>query len=260
MSWKLFRYCCLLTAICPMFAKKLVAAIPTDEFPLASLIKLWQVETPWQDAQAQKKHTMRLALANEIGFTNKPQKREQAQVRIVILALVSFLLGVAATAFWFHLASNRTAESLSSQADSQANQPDYQQPAAPPAGANSPARPFVEPPVPVAPAAIERRQARAAQLRFLSVDQGTEILREAALKKYAAAAQELQSQVTRGAGGIEAGSEPIAGRPAGGHDTFAASAGGAEPKTPADRRTVADANCRVEATEECPMKASSMRV
>ena len=51
---------------------------------------------------------MRLTLTDEIGSMNKPQRREQAQVRIVLLALVSFLLGVAATAFWFHLASNRT--------------------------------------------------------------------------------------------------------------------------------------------------------
>ncbi len=140
---------------------------------------------------------MRLTLINEIGSVNKPQKREQAQVRILFVALVSFLLGVAATAFWFHLASKRTAESLSSQANSQGNQPDNQQPAAPPSGANSPARPFVEPPVPVAPAAIEDVKRALPNYASLSVDEGTEILRQAALKKFAAAAQELQSQVAR---------------------------------------------------------------
>jgi hypothetical protein len=140
---------------------------------------------------------MKLALANEMGSMDKPQKREQAQVRIVILALVSFLLGVAATAFWFHLASNRTGESLSSQANSPDNQTDQQQPAEPPPGANSPARKFVEPPVPVAPAAIEDVKRAMPNYASLSLDQGTEILRQAALKEYAAAAQELQSQVAQ---------------------------------------------------------------
>jgi len=140
---------------------------------------------------------MRLALTNESGTMNKPQKREQARVRIVILALVSFLLGVAATAFWFHLASNRTAESSSSPVNSQENQSDNPSSATPSSGANSKVQTFVEPPVPVAPAAIEALKRALPDYAALSVDQGTEILRQAALKKYAAAALELQSQVAR---------------------------------------------------------------
>jgi hypothetical protein len=140
---------------------------------------------------------MRLALANEMDSTNQPQKTEQAQVRIVILALVSFLLGVAATAFWFHMASNRPAGSLSSQASSEGNPPDNQQSAEPPPGASSPTQKFVEPPVPVGAAAIEDVKRTLPNYASLSLDQGTEILRQAALNKYAAAAQELQSQVAR---------------------------------------------------------------
>lgn len=140
---------------------------------------------------------MRLALANETGSMNKPQKWEQAQVRIVILALVSFLLGVAATAFWFHLASNRPGESLSSRANSPGSQPDNQQPAEPPPGANSSARKFVEPPVAVGEAAIEDLKRALPNYASLSLDQGTEILRQATLKKYSAAAQELQRQVAQ---------------------------------------------------------------
>ncbi len=55
----------------------------------------------------------------------------------------------------------------------------------------------MEPPVPVAPAAIEDVKRALPNYASLSVDQGTEILRQAALKKYAAAAQELQSQVAQ---------------------------------------------------------------
>jgi hypothetical protein len=140
---------------------------------------------------------MRLALTNQIGSINKPKKREQAQVRIVMLALVSFLLGVAATAFWFHLSSNRTAGSSNSQVNGQVNPPDNQPSDETPSRANSPARVFVEQPVPVAPAAVEDVKRALPNYDSLSVDQGTEILRQAALKKYAAAAQELQSQVVQ---------------------------------------------------------------
>ena len=51
--------------------------------------------------------------------------------------------------------------------------------------------------MPVAPAAIEDVKRALPNYASLSVDQGTEILRQAALKKYAAAAQELQSQVAQ---------------------------------------------------------------
>src|SRR5690348_7956419 len=102
-----------------------------------------------------KKNATQRAWADEMGSPKKPPGTEQAQVRIVMLALASFLSGVAATAFWFHLTSHRTATDLSSQVNSQGNPPDDRQFAAPPSGANSPVRTFVEPPVPVAAAAVE---------------------------------------------------------------------------------------------------------
>lgn len=140
---------------------------------------------------------MRLALANEMGFRNQRLKGKQAQVRILLVALVSFLLGMAATALWFRAASNRTAERLSSSANSQADQSDNPPPAAPPSGAHSQARTFVEPPVSVGSAAIDDLKRALPNYASLSVEQGTEILQQAALKDYAAAAQELQSQVAQ---------------------------------------------------------------
>ena len=135
---------------------------------------------------------MKVTPPNEMGSARRLRTSEQAQVRIVILALVSFLLGVAATAFWFHLAPDRNAENLNPPSDSQ---PDNPQPAAPAIKANPSAPAFVEPKVPVAPAAIEDVKRVLPNYASLSVEQGTEILRQAALKKYAAAAQELQSRV-----------------------------------------------------------------
>ena len=62
---------------------------------------------------------MKLTLASKVIFPKQLQTKEQAQVRIVILALVFFLLGAAVTAFWFHFASNRNAENSSSQVNGQ---------------------------------------------------------------------------------------------------------------------------------------------
>ena len=119
---------------------------------------------------------------------------EHAQVRIVILTLVSFLLGVAATAYWFHFAPIRTAENPNSQTTDQQNNPP---PVAPAEVANPSARTLVEQPVPVAQEAVEDVKRALPNYASLSVEQGTEILREAALKEYAAAAQELQTQVAQ---------------------------------------------------------------
>ena len=55
----------------------------------------------------------------------------------------------------------------------------------------------MEPPVPVPQSAIDDVKRALPNYASLSIDQGTEILRQAALKKYAAAAQELQSQITQ---------------------------------------------------------------
>jgi hypothetical protein len=134
----------------------------------------------------------RLASANKVGSAEKPPQREQAQVRIVVLALVSFLAGVVATTFWFRFTSSRDVENTSAETTSAV--PALQS-AAPTSGPNSQARAFVEQPVSVAPAAIEDVKRALPNYASVSVEEGIEILRQAALKKYAAAAQELQSQV-----------------------------------------------------------------
>jgi hypothetical protein len=137
---------------------------------------------------------MKMALANRLGFVSKTRTGELAQVRTVILVLVSFLLGVAATAVWIHLAPVHRAENLPPQPTGQIDNP---QPAQPVTMANPPAQKFVEQPMPVAPSALEDVKRALPNYASLSVEQGTEILREAALKEYAAAAEELQTQVAQ---------------------------------------------------------------
>jgi hypothetical protein len=113
---------------------------------------------------------------------------------MVILTLVSFLLGVVVTAVWFHSATASKTENLNLQPTDQQNNPQFAQPVA---AANPPAQKFVQPQVPVPPAAVEEVKRALPNYASLSVDEGTEILREAALKKFAAAVNELQSQVTK---------------------------------------------------------------
>jgi hypothetical protein len=139
-----------------------------------------------------KRHAMKLTPANKVAFPGKPQAKEQAQVRIVILALVFFLLGVAVTAFWFHLASNRNAENLSSQMNGQQND---EQSAMPVVNANPPKRQFVSSSPPVDPAAIEEVKRAIPNFASVSLADGTQILREAALKQFATAAKEMDLQV-----------------------------------------------------------------
>ncbi len=119
--------------------------------------------------------------------------REQAQARIIILALASFLLGVAATTFWFHLSAKRIGPIPTSQTSDMASQ----ESAAMASRSNSPARTFVQNPVPVPPSAVEDLKRALPNYASLSLDEGTEILRQAAMKKFAAAVNELQSQVTK---------------------------------------------------------------
>ncbi len=139
-----------------------------------------------------KRHAMKLTPANKVVFPGKSQTKEQAQVRIVILVLVSFLLGVAATAFWFHLATKHNADILSSQTTDQSNN---QQPAAPAINVNPPARPFIASHPPVDSSTIEEVKQAIPNFASVSLADGTQILREAALKQFAAAAKEMDTQV-----------------------------------------------------------------
>jgi hypothetical protein len=139
-----------------------------------------------------KRHAMKLTPANKVAFSGKSKAKEQAQVRIVTLALVFFLLGAAVTAFWFHFASNRNAENSSSQVTGQENSPP---PAEQVINANPPARPFVASHPPVDAATIEEVKQAIPNFASLSLADGTQILREAALRQFATAAKEMDTQI-----------------------------------------------------------------
>jgi hypothetical protein len=137
-------------------------------------------------------HTMKSAPANKVVSAQKPRRGERAQARIIMLALVSFLLGVVVTAFWFHFASQHHAENLGSPATDQSNN---QQAASLAGDANPPMQPFVPSHPPVDAATIEQVKQAVPNYASVSVEDGTQVLREAALKQFAAAAKEMDVRV-----------------------------------------------------------------
>jgi|GEM_PF-3801264 len=132
---------------------------------------------------------MKLASEKRIYLQTKPQPEERAFIRTVVLVLVSFVLGIAATAVWFHLAEKRNEANPVSQTAGQ--------PAAPAANAQSPAQPVVANHPPISPAAIEEIKQAIPNFASVSVEDGEKILRTAALKEFSAAAKEMNDQVKK---------------------------------------------------------------
>jgi hypothetical protein len=128
---------------------------------------------------------MKLALTNEIRSTKK--LKQMASVRTVLLVLVSFSMGVAATALWFHRPGNSSSGNPISQIpeDSAVGRP----------GPPSQTPPPVTRPQPVDPAIIEEVKKSVPNYESISLDDGENILRAAALKDFAAAAKEMDDQV-----------------------------------------------------------------
>ncbi len=135
---------------------------------------------------------MKPASANRFSLKRKPQLQEGASVRIVLIAVVSFILGVATTAFWFHSAPPRNVETPAPQAN---NQSDDEQSASSAANARPAARPAASSLPPVTTAAIEEVKQAVPNFATLSVEEGENILRTAALKEFAAAAKEMEARV-----------------------------------------------------------------
>jgi hypothetical protein len=134
---------------------------------------------------------MKPALANEICFSNPAQTGERASIRIVLLALVSFFLGVAATALWFHHTAKRNAENPGVQANGQP----AVQPVAPAANAGSPSQPVVANPPTADPAIIMEVKRAVPNYASVSVADGEKILRQTALQEFAEATRTMDVQV-----------------------------------------------------------------
>ena len=138
------------------------------------------------------RRALELASTHTVGFPRKPATGGQAQVRVILLALVCFLLGGGVTAFWFHLTASSNAAISSSPTG---GEPDTEQSAGPANLANPPARPFVASHPPVDAATIEAVKQAIPNYASASLEAGVQVLRVAALKQFSAAANEMDAQV-----------------------------------------------------------------
>jgi type IV secretory pathway VirB10-like protein len=126
-------------------------------------------------------------------FAGNSRRSEPGSTRIVILALVSFLAGVGITVFWFHHAAatnGGTASQIASETPAPA--PESVGVPAPPAATPQP------PPAPVQPtdpAVIEQVKKEVPDYATASLDAATQTLRAAALKAFADATAEADSEI-----------------------------------------------------------------
>jgi hypothetical protein len=131
---------------------------------------------------------MKLAPENTDRFPDKIQM--QASARIILLALISFLLGVVATTFWFRHNAENPGLPVSPQPS--AAQP---APAATTVNTQTTTHPSVANQPPINPEAVAEVKRAIPNYASLSVEDGTKILRQAAMKQFTAAAKETDLQV-----------------------------------------------------------------
>lgn len=136
---------------------------------------------------------MKLPSADRVDITQKSFASMQAGVRIPILPLISFLLGVWVTVLWFQFGPDRHVEKSNSQASSaQMNStPASEQPI----NQNQPSRPYVPSHPPVDSTIIEKVRQAIPNYASVSLADGIQILREAALKQFTAASKDTDARV-----------------------------------------------------------------
>lgn len=129
---------------------------------------------------------------------SKPETRtgEQGSGRIILLGLACFLLGLAAGAFWFRGAASPGAENVKPQvsSDARVEQSEGTKAVLKPLEAQPPSKAPVTA-AQISPADTEAIKRLIPNLDAVSVQEGTRILRQAALKEFKTAAEEMGGQV-----------------------------------------------------------------
>ncbi len=132
-----------------------------------------------------KKHVMIPALNSDYPFRHS--NKAAASARIVLLAAVSFSMGVAGTILWFHLSPSHDSYTKVFQ---MADDPSRGQP--------SSAAPVQAPVVaaqPMDPVVLGQVRQIVPNYSSIPLDKGEDMLRDAALKEFAAAVQAMNDQV-----------------------------------------------------------------
>ena len=122
----------------------------------------------------------------------KPNNVESGSARMVTLALVSFLAGIAVTALWFHHMAVPAGNGNTGTPVSQTTPPEAI--GLPPAPTPTPAPPPAKP-QPTDPAVIAQVKKTVPNFASISLDDGEQALRIAALKEFADATVETDAQI-----------------------------------------------------------------
>ena len=134
---------------------------------------------------------------------NTERRAEEASIRVILLALISFFLGVAITAFWFHNQSSNNppmAASTQPSAVSSTNQM-AEISASPALPTVNPAPPAPSTPPPVVsqpqidPATIAEVKEAITNFDTVSEQDGENILRAKALQDFSAAAAQMDAEI-----------------------------------------------------------------
>ena len=129
-------------------------------------------------------------------LVSRRSEADAGSARIVMLVLVSFLLGVAVTVFWFHHAANK-AGAAASETVSQPPAPAQEQVGVPaPPAAPAPVSPAANP-QPTDPAIIEEVKKAVPNFASISLQDGEQILRACALKQFADTTAETDDEIKR---------------------------------------------------------------
>ena len=140
---------------------------------------------------------MKITSPDKAGLPANRQLKQQAQARIVILAVISFLAGVVATTVWFRLMSEPgTGDSSAPVSSSQTDNESAAMQAAQQPHASGSTQSFVAGPLPVDAAAVAEVKQAVPNYASVSLADGEQMLRDAALKKFAAATREMETQIT----------------------------------------------------------------
>jgi hypothetical protein len=135
---------------------------------------------------------------NHIRTHEKAADSQGGSIRIVMAILVSFLLGVAVTAFWFHHAAINAAAAARQSVAQTAIPPSTSEPVGVPAPVPTPAAtPQPANPQSVNPAVIEQVKETVPNYASISLNDAEQILRETALKEFADATTESDDAVKR---------------------------------------------------------------
>jgi exonuclease VII small subunit len=131
---------------------------------------------------------MKLAHQKQVHMTKRIRYVDCGSARIIVLALVSFLLGVGVTVLWFHRTTNNAATASVS---GPANQPTAEQPLA--TGQTPAMPPAVVTPPPTDPAVIAEVKQLVTNYDSLSLEDGEKILSEEALKEFKEAGDRMNT-------------------------------------------------------------------